>query len=305
MLSYNDKILTRNTQWLVPRTYGPPGSGKWRFQFTNKSYVPSTLWVPGYWTAVDASNGIWDYTPTSIDDRLLPFGLADPNMGYAHFLGTGTGSVPDTVTAIEVFNGSTRLRTAAAFDVPSTVTDISNMFTNCTNLTAIGAFDFSDCTITDAITVFANTPNLKTLPDGIDFTGVTNGRIMFDGSGITRLPDSISFPYLTNADSMFLGSAIEEFPIGFDLPSCTTMRNFCGRCGNLKHVPLMPLQSVLDVNYAFGDCVMVESGALALYNALKNRVTSHDGCFTNCGRDTVTGAAELGMIPSSWGGTGT
>jgi hypothetical protein len=33
-------------------------------------------------------------------------------------------------------------------------------------------------------------------------------------------------------------------------------------------------------------------------------MTDHTYTFAWCGRDTITGAAELAQIPSSWGGTG-
>lgn len=66
--------------------------------------------------------------------------------------------------------------------------------------------------------------------------------------------------------------------------------------------------SATTVDWCFAGCSNVESGALALYNQMSTQTTPpqyHQYCFTNCGRDTVTGAAELAQIPSSWGGTGT
>jgi hypothetical protein len=50
----------------------------------------------------------------------------------------------------------------------------------------------------------------------------------------------------------------------------------------------------------------VESGALALYQQAGSQATppsSYSNCFAGCGRDTVTGAAELAQIPTDWGGT--
>jgi hypothetical protein len=57
----------------------------------------------------------------------------------------------------------------------------------------------------------------------------------------------------------------------------------------------------------FYQCNHVESGALALYQQASTQTTppsNHDGTFKNCGQDTTTGAAELAMIPTGWGGTG-
>ena len=78
-------------------------------------------------------------------------------------------------------------------------------------------------------------------------------------------------------------------------------------CTSLVQVPLFDTSNVTNCDYAFSNCYNVESGALALYTQMSTQTnvpSSHSNCFTNCGRDTVTGAAELAQIPSSWGGTG-
>jgi hypothetical protein len=57
----------------------------------------------------------------------------------------------------------------------------------------------------------------------------------------------------------------------------------------------------------FIDCTNVQSGALALYQQMSTQTTQptvYGDCFTNCGSNTTTGAAELAQIPASWGGTG-
>jgi hypothetical protein len=56
----------------------------------------------------------------------------------------------------------------------------------------------------------------------------------------------------------------------------------------------------------FQDCFNVESGALDIYAQMTTQTTppnSHNLTFSNCGRDTETGTAELAQIPVSWGGT--
>lgn len=74
----------------------------------------------------------------------------------------------------------------------------------------------------------------------------------------------------------------------------------------LIHVPLFDTSSATNVLFMFGGAKNVESGALALYQQMStqaNPPTTHDRCFEGCGADTVTGAAELAQIPTSWGGT--
>lgn len=77
-------------------------------------------------------------------------------------------------------------------------------------------------------------------------------------------------------------------------------------CSSLTAVPLYNTVNTVDVSGMFSGCGLVESGALALYQQMTSQVVipgSHNGCFTNCGNGTVTGAAELAQIPTSWGGT--
>lgn len=98
----------------------------------------------------------------------------------------------------------------------------------------------------------------------------------------------------------------------FDTSSATNMRAMFAGCSSLTSIPLFNTSSVTNVESMFRNCTNVESGALAMYNqfaALGEQITDKgsegtDLPFYNCGSNTVTGAAELAQIPSSWGGTG-
>lgn len=116
---------------------------------------------------------------------------------------------------------------------------------------------------------------------GANTTGVTQmGYMLYWNSSLPTIP-------------LFDTSAVEDF--GF----------MCDHCQSLTSVPAFNVSSARWVNYMFDGCYNVEQGALALYNRLSARpeVTSYTNCFNKCGRDTVTGAAELAQIPTSWGGT--
>lgn len=72
-------------------------------------------------------------------------------------------------------------------------------------------------------------------------------------------------------------------------------------CQSLTEVPLLNYYTSCNVNYLFCRCYNVEHGALDLYKQLVNHNNgNHSYTFTYCGRDTVSGAAELAQIPSSW-----
>ena len=74
-------------------------------------------------------------------------------------------------------------------------------------------------------------------------------------------------------------------------------------CKSLTFVPLFDTSNVTKMNSMFYNCYKVQSGALALYQQASTQTTPptyHSRTFTNCGRDTQTGSAELAQIPSGW-----
>lgn len=101
---------------------------------------------------------------------------------------------------------------------------------------------------------------------------------------------------------MFYKTIIEAIPL-FDTSKVTDMNYFLAFCFYLKEIPLFNTDKVTSVNCTFEGCWKVETGALALYQQLssQNKVgKNHNYTFYECGKDTVTGAAELAQIPVSW-----
>lgn len=99
--------------------------------------------------------------------------------------------------------------------------------------------------------------------------------------------------------------SIERIPL-YDTGKVTNFDFAFYFCQRLKSIPLFDTSKASSVSFMFQDCFEVESGALDLYNQMSTQTTppaTHDLTFSNCGRDTATGAAELAQIPVSWGGT--
>lgn len=141
---------------------------------------------------------------------------------------------------------------------------------------------------------------------GANTSSVTDMSSMFDGcSSLTSIPlfDTSS---VTNMQWMFEGcSSLTSVPL-FNTQNVATMNYMFVACTSLQTVPLFDTSSVTDMGYMLCDCTHVQSGALALYQQASTQATPptyYYMAFTNCGRDTVTGAAELAQIPTSWGGT--
>ena len=112
---------------------------------------------------------------------------------------------------------------------------------------------------------------------------------------------------VTNMNGMFQGcTSLTTVPL-FDTRSVTRMPSMFSNCTSLTAVPLLDTSRVQYMTYMFNNCRNVASGAYALYQQASSQSTpptNYSGCFTNCGVDTTTGAAELAQIPSTWGGTG-
>lgn len=112
---------------------------------------------------------------------------------------------------------------------------------------------------------------------------------------------------VTSMDSMFYYcTGLTTVPL-FDTSSATNLSGMFRDCQALTSIPLFNTSSATNTSRMFLNCYAVESGSLALYTQASAQVyppSTHEYMFTGCGRDTVTGAAELAQIPASWGGTG-
>jgi len=77
-------------------------------------------------------------------------------------------------------------------------------------------------------------------------------------------------------------------------------------CDSLETINVVRRGPVYSVSHMFDGCTNVTSGALAMYNYLIARPdlpNYYGDAFSGCGKHTVSGAAELAQIPTSWGGT--
>ena len=159
------------------------------------------------------------------------------------------------------------------------VTNMVGMFYHCEHLTTVSLFDTSS--VTSMRSMFNSCYSLTSVP-------------LFDTSKVTDI------------GYMFIDcTSLTSIPL-FDTSSVTDMGLMFYNCTSLTSIPLFDTSKVTDMIYMFIDCTNVESGALSLYQQAStqtNPPTSHTDTFKNCGLNTTTGAAELSLIPTSWGGT--
>lgn len=149
--------------------------------------------------------------------------------------------------------------------------------------------------------LFLNSANVVEVL-GANTTGITNMKQMFNGCNLTSVAlfDTSS---VTDMSGMFgSNSSLTTVPL-FDTSSVTVANEMMSYCTSLTYVPLFDTSSITNMNLMFSHCTNVVSGALALYQQASTQTTppsNHDYTFTDCGRDTQTGAAELDQIPINW-----
>lgn len=162
----------------------------------------------------------------------------------------------------------------------SAFTNMLRLFSGCTSLKSVCLFDTSS--VTSMVSAFNGASGIENVP-------------LFNTENVSAM------------NSMFANcSSLVKIP-QLNTSKATSFTSFAQQCTSLKEVPLLDTSKASNVGNMFFGCVNVESGAFDLYTQMSgqtNPPSSYAGCFTNCGRDTVTGAAELAQIPSSWGGTG-
>lgn len=108
---------------------------------------------------------------------------------------------------------------------------------------------------------------------------------------------------ITNMNGMFDSCRSLTSVALFDTSNVTNMSYMFDYCDSLTSVPLFNTSKVIYMDRMFSYCYNVQSGALALYQQAStqaNPPTYYTYAFHLCGRDTVTGAAELAQIPSDW-----
>lgn len=157
----------------------------------------------------------------------------------------------------------------------SNVTNMKSMFRYADKLTSVALFNTKN--VSDMTNMFQNCTSLTSIPKFYT-KNVTIFSRMFNGC-----------------------TALLEVPL-FDTYSATNMENMFSGCSSIKNVPLFKTRVLGSMAGIFDKCYMVESGALALYQQASSQasVPMHGYAFRDCGRDTVTGAAELAQIPSAW-----
>lgn len=254
-----------------------------RFMFSDSLYNPQSAGVgtSGTWKKrLNSNYNVWDWQNKNASwESAFENAFANP-LNLVEIIDAGNTS---NVTSLnKTFDGCKSLTSICLFDTTN-VTNFFRLFGYCENLEFVPNFNTEN-----AISVSACFLNCKLLKNGpqLEFSKGNVG---------------------TRAQQMFDGCTSLEYVPNYNMGLCQVANYMFRNCSSLKKVPLLVCEDLINATSMFSGCRNVEEGALDFYNYLANKstaVTTYTGCFTNCGADTETGAAELAQIPSSWGGTG-
>jgi len=308
----------------LPDEYNPLGLPPFtmRLKMSDNSFDPTGH--TGTWSLVAGTQDTWDCTYESEDWSELFAGNED----ILAVLGGNTSGVTNMRSLFEQdYDGNPSLETVALFDTRN-VTDASLMFSCCWWLASVPDFNLQKCTTARSmfeycVEDFVRAPKLTT-PNLVDvscmYEGCENLKIVpaFNTSKVTTMTymfhectELTDVPMMdthnvTDMVGMFQScSSLTEVPL-YDTSNVTDFTSMFNRCVNLNTIPLFNTSSANRMNYTFAGCNNVTSGALALYQQVSTQTNvpaEHSNTFQNCGSDTLSGAAELEQIPSSWGGT--
>ena len=186
---------------------------------------------------------------------------------------------PGITDMYEMFKNCSKLTTVHVLDTTSCTKSIGYMFCGCSSLTTLPAIKISG----DPYGLFQNCSSLSVIPE-LDTTEMSGScYYMFMNTAITEVPN-LNMAKVTYASSMFYG---------------------CSSLTDISRIASMDFnQSYLYVTSMFYNCKNVSAGILSAYRKLSSlpAVQSTDSAFKYCGIETVNGAAELRQVPNSWGG---
>lgn len=307
--------LTYNNNWLAKGEHALA----WYVPSALPAYTLRLLYKPGArpgaisssmsFTQVSAEPNIWDMTYLTTN-WWNPFDQAR-SAGALDLLAVLDGNTTGVTDMSDLFYATPNLFYVAWFDT-SAVTKMTSMFYGCRYLKEVPLYDTHN--VTDMDNMFFECESLETVPL-FDTSNVSTPIISTPGYGMndmfygcTHLTSVPLFDTHTvlSMEGMFSGCInLTEIPL-FNTSSVQAFMSMCNNCRSIRSVPLLDTSSCLWMQDMFRDCINVETGAYNLYAQVstQSRVPAyHDDAFTNCGSNTVSGAAELALIPSSWGGT--
>ena len=160
---------------------------------------------------------------------------------------------------------------------PRTGHNCINMFSNCTELTAVALFDTSKATSTQAMFYYCNQLTSVPLFDTSSVTSMSN--MFYHCSKLTSVPE-YDTSNVTNMSNLFKDcSQLESIPL-FDTSKVTDMGYMLYNCSKLTSVPLLDTSKVTNMSNMFYKCGKLTS--VPEFNT--SNATAISSLFYSCGQ---------------------
>ena len=336
-LSTNNSGLMYNGSALGYRSpYNPLDLPPYTIRFKFSGNTKPVAYSDSKWTQVSESPSVWDYTYNNSNWNDLFY---SDSGNITDILGANLVGV---VSMQYTFRNFSNLVNVQPFDM-STVTDAFRMFWGCISLQSIPALDVRNtqritgmygmcrnlsgsivmdldgvseayslfCMADYSVAYYNRWPNHSiTSITLLNADSIQNGYSMFSYCSALTSVNGLDVCPLEYTNFMFDGCSSLQGSPALNMSQVENTAAMFRDCTALTTVPdYSDVSSVTRTDGMFKNCYNVQSGALSMYNKLVQNTyadsSKYADCFTNCGRDTVTGAAELAQIPTSWGGTAT
>src|SRR5574344_156369 len=181
-----------------------------------------------------------------------------------------------TANSTYLFNGCTKL--SGMCKLPSSITNASKMFANCTGLTSIDTSGFTNVTNTGYM--FTGCTNLTSI-DTSTFTKVTSAYCMFWGCTNLKSIDTSGFTNVTNADYMFQNCTGLTSIDTTAFTNVTNANNMFFNCTNLKNIDMSGFENIETADEMFFNCENLSSINPLFGINLKN-LKSYNNMFEGC-----------------------
>ena len=241
------------------------------------------------WDETDPDNIIIEGEPTDVPVDTLTEFLNVRGYKYLFYNSTvvdapwfDTSSVTDVSN---MFYNCSYLKSVPLLDT-SNVTNMTNMFYNCAELPSVPLLDTSN--VTNMTNMFNGCRKLSSVPL-LDTSNVTNMSKMFNGCYVLTTVPLLDTSNVTNMSSMFNDcSALTSVPL-FDTSNATNIDNMFNGCKSLTSVPLFNTRKLTKMLSVFYGC-----SALTSVPELDARnVTDFNSMFADCVAITYIGIKNI------------
>ena len=181
------------------------------------------------------------------------------------------------------------------------VTNMSNMFYYCKNLITIPQLNTSN--VTNMAGMFDNCSNLTAIPE-LDTSSVTDMGSMFtDCSKLTTIP-LLNTSKVTNMYFMFYGCKNLTTIPQLNTSNVTNMQQMFQECSNLTTIPLLDTSKVTSMGLMFGNCKNLATIPLLDISKVTSMSYIFDGC-TSLSDDSLNIIMQMCINATSYTGTKT